>query len=315
MITIDQFISDIYRHGVDSPSDDFRQWALNHLRELIPFDAAIWGSGPISKPHFHTVTTFGVSREFAQTLESTMHENPMLPAISQRPGEPIAMNEVFPDRKFYKSELYKSTFAPFGIERILSSHNVEPRSGLHTLLTIYRFDRKEKFTAEEKATQARANFHLIRAAAQAFFLAISRQNSLSSRAYGAVCDREGVFHEVEPGFLDLLDEHFANRPKNRLPFVAPQIDNAVLIDGLHVSAESFDDMTLLRARASTPLDELTDRERDVVEQVCDGLSAKAIGRDLGLAPSTVSTHLYRAYRKLGVESRTALAHMVKRWRK
>ncbi len=314
MATLDEFISAIYRHGVDEPNCDFRQWALAELQNLIPFDAAIWGSGPISKPRFHTVSTFGVSRDFARALEATMHENPLLPAIGERPGVPIAMDEVFPDRKFYRSPLYRSTFQPFGIERILSSHTVEPRSGLHTLLTIYRFDRKQKFTADEKAVQTRAIYHLIHAAAQAFFLAVTRPCDNPTREFGAVCDREGVFHEVEEAFLDLLDESFPTRPQNRLPFVPPQPGFAGPIEGMYIQAEAFDDMMLLRARHTTPLDQLTDRERDVVEQVCDGLSAKAIGRDLGLAPSTVSTHLYRAYRKLGVESRTALAHMVKRLR-
>ncbi len=314
MATLDEFISVIYRHGVDEPDGDFRQWALAELQKLIPFDAAVWGSGPISKPRFHTVSTFNLPRDFARALEATMHDNPLLPAIGERPGVPISMDEVFPDRKFFRSPLYRTTFQPFAIERILSSHTVEPRSCLHTLLTIYRSDRKQKFTAEEKAIQTRAIYHLIHAAAQAFFLAVTRPCANPTREFGAVCDREGVFHEVEESFLDLLDENFPQRPQNRLPFVVPQVGFAGPIEGMFIQAEPFDDMTLLRARTTTPLDQLTDRERDVVEQVCDGLSAKAIGRDLGLAPSTVSTHLYRAYRKLGVESRTALAHLVKRLR-
>ncbi len=315
MTPLDCFISTIYRRGVDVPTGDFRRWALQELRELVPFDAAIWGSGPASKPHFHTVTTVGVSRAFAQALEATMGENPLLPAIVARPGTPIAMDDVLADRRFYRSELYHSTFQPFGIERILSSNNVEPRSGLHTLLTIYRFDRKARFTPEEKALQTRAIFHLVRAASQAFFLAVTRPPSNSAgREFGALCDSSGIFHEVEPPFLDLLDAHYAKRPKNRLPFDVPEADCEAVEGGLHVSAEAFDDLLLLRVRETSPLDALTSRERDVVEQVCDGLSAKAIGRDLGLAPSTVSTHLYRAYRKLGVESRTALAHLVKRLR-
>lgn len=314
MSPLDRFISTIYRRGLDAPDGDFRQWALDQLQQLIPFDAAIWGSGPVSKPRFHTVQTFGVKREFARALEDSLGENPILPEIMKRPGVPISMEDVCPDRKFYKSNLYRTTFEPFGIERILSTHIVEPRSGLHALLTIYRFDRKAKFTADEKAIQTRASYHMVNAAAQAFFMAVSRPCELETREFGAVCDREGVFHEVEMGFLDLLDDLYPRRPQNRLPFVVPQPGFDGVVDGLYVRAESFDDLVLLRVRPTTPLDQLTDRERDVVEQVCDGLSAKAIGRDLGLAPSTVSTHLYRAYRKLGVESRTALAHMVKRLR-
>ena len=311
---LDEFIRTIYRYGVDVPPAAFRQWALQELRQLIPFDAAIWGSGPASKPHFHTVTTVDVQPDFAQALEATMQDNPLLPAIIERPGVPISMDEICPDRKFYRSALYQTTFKPFGIERILSSNNVEPRSGLHTLLTIYRFDRKQKFRAEEKALQSRAIYHLVHAASQAFFLALTRPIADAGREYGAVCDRAGVFHEVESGFLDLLESKGGKLAGNRLPFPVPVPGFDGCIDHVHIQAEAFDDLVLLRARPLSPLDGLTDRERDVVEQVCEGLSAKAIGRDLGLAPSTVSTHLYRAYRKLGVESRTALAHLVKKLR-
>ena len=314
MRSLDQFISTIYRQGIDVPSADFRRWALEELRGLIPFDAAIWGSGPSSRPHFHTVTTFEVDAGFADALVRTLAENPLLPAIKAAPGEPHAMEDVFPDRRFYKSDLYASTFAPYGIERILSSNIIEPRSGLHSLLTIYRFDRKKRFTAEERAKQKRAIYHLVHAASQAYFLALTRPLAARGRDYGAVCDRKGVFHEVETGFLDLLDGAFPQRQANLLPFPVPEAGSSSRVGHLHMQAEALDDLTLLRLREASPLDDLTDRERDVVEQVCDGLSAKAIGRDLGLAPSTVSTHLYRAYRKLGVESRTALARMVKRLR-
>jgi len=73
----------------------------------------------------------------------------------------------------------------------------------------------------------------------------------------------------------------------------------------------FADLYLVQLRELTPLDGLTDRERQVVLGVCQGLSHKALGRELGLASTTVSSHLYRAYGKLGVESRSALARLVR----
>jgi transcriptional regulator, LuxR family len=47
----------------------------------------------------------------------------------------------------------------------------------------------------------------------------------------------------------------------------------------------------------------------VVATVVRGLSFKQAARLLGVAPSTVANHLYRVYRKLGINSRTELAQM------
>jgi DNA-binding CsgD family transcriptional regulator len=47
------------------------------------------------------------------------------------------------------------------------------------------------------------------------------------------------------------------------------------------------------------------REREVLEQVVVGKGNEAVALELGIAPATVSKHLEHAYRKLGVQNRTA----------
>ena len=51
---------------------------------------------------------------------------------------------------------------------------------------------------------------------------------------------------------------------------------------------------------------LTAREHTVASLVCDGLSNKAIARELGLTESTVKMHLANIFRKVGVRGRGAL---------
>lgn len=307
------FISNLYCEGAEVEPERFRRWALQQLRRIIPFDAAIWGSGNRQQTRFSNVTIEGLGPDFARALEASIEYNPLFDAVLSHPGKPCAMSDVMPDRKFYKSALYRDTFAPFGVERILSSINLDRRSGLETLLTIYRFDRKHKFSAEEKRTQEYILHHLIHAASHAFFLTIARPVTHKRQEWNAVCDSAGLFQDVEPRFVDMLEQAFPDWSGERLPFEMPAAGfSGDVGGGLCLRVESMsDDLYLLHLRESGPLDELTQRERDVVLQVCDGLSAKAIGRSLDLAPSTVSTHLYRAYRKLGVESRTNLAKLVK----
>lgn len=59
-----------------------------------------------------------------------------------------------------------------------------------------------------------------------------------------------------------------------------------------------------RSRASGPSG-LTARETDVVALLARGFPNKAIARELGISPKTVSNHLEHAYTKLGVSTRAA----------
>jgi DNA-binding NarL/FixJ family response regulator len=52
---------------------------------------------------------------------------------------------------------------------------------------------------------------------------------------------------------------------------------------------------------------LTARESEVVRLVAEGLRNKEIAERLGIVEGTVKIHLHRAYEKLGVDSRLALA--------
>ena len=58
---------------------------------------------------------------------------------------------------------------------------------------------------------------------------------------------------------------------------------------------------------------LSAREREVAHLAATGLGDKDIARRLGIAPTTVRTHIDNAYRKLGVNNRVALTRCLDRW--
>ena len=52
---------------------------------------------------------------------------------------------------------------------------------------------------------------------------------------------------------------------------------------------------------------LTDRERQIVALVSEGLSNKEIGRRLNIADGTIKVHLHHIFQKLEISNRTVLA--------
>ncbi|MET8273552.1 MULTISPECIES: response regulator transcription factor [unclassified Streptomyces] len=64
----------------------------------------------------------------------------------------------------------------------------------------------------------------------------------------------------------------------------------------------------------SPLPTLTDRERDILGQLSQGLGNRDIARALFISEATVKTHLGRIYDKLGVDTRAGAVSVAKEQR-
>ena len=76
----------------------------------------------------------------------------------------------------------------------------------------------------------------------------------------------------------------------------------LVIDATHSNGLLF-----LRARQNLPIDALTCREHEIARAYASGQSAKEIGKQLNLSPSTVGNHLTAIYKKLGICDKSELA--------
>jgi DNA-binding NarL/FixJ family response regulator len=112
---------------------------------------------------------------------------------------------------------------------------------------------------------------------------------------------------VEPGYaLRLLEDH-----PERVGYLLKErvFDVAVLVDALRriVEGESVVDPTIVsrllgRRRREDPLAALTDREREVLGLIAEGLSNRAIGSRLFVTERTVEAHSKQIFTKLGLVS-------------
>ena len=80
---------------------------------------------------------------------------------------------------------------------------------------------------------------------------------------------------------------------------------------LHVRIARTDNLhVLMLEERDRRVENLTGREREVLEQVVIGKGNDAVALELGIATATVAKHLEHAYGKLGVHNRTAAAALL-----
>jgi DNA-binding NarL/FixJ family response regulator len=81
--------------------------------------------------------------------------------------------------------------------------------------------------------------------------------------------------------------------KDRVTEAGEVVVDRELVDGL-----------LARRREADPLEELTDREREVLRLMAEGLTDRGIAERLWVTPKTVETHVRHILRKLDIPSGT-----------
>jgi DNA-binding NarL/FixJ family response regulator len=96
--------------------------------------------------------------------------------------------------------------------------------------------------------------------------------------------------------------HKSSAPERYVEAATRAVAGELVLEGLPRGALGavVDGMDQLRSASS-----LTEREQTVLVAAADGLTAREIGRRLGVQERTVTTHLNNIYRKLGASGRVA----------
>jgi two-component system, NarL family, nitrate/nitrite response regulator NarL len=115
----------------------------------------------------------------------------------------------------------------------------------------------------------------------------------------AFVDRQIVFQAVAAGAAGYLSKD-ADRLEITNAIIAINQGGTVLAPEVQagVAAE-------VRSRWRPDAPSLSERERQVLEMIAEGMLAPEIGRRLYLSPATVKSHLQSLYEKLGVSDRAA----------
>ena len=113
---------------------------------------------------------------------------------------------------------------------------------------------------------------------------------------------------TRPGILSVLPASTGGATMPAIPSAVIRDDEAnmahgrkVIRDFAHIGGADRGMVTAVTDAALTP------REAEVAALVAQGLTNRAIARELGVAENTVKVHLHAAFKKLGVASRRALS--------
>lgn len=309
MNELDASIARLYRLSALG-TKGYRRRALTELAQVIDFDGALWGTGHLDSQEFHSVDVLGVDDSYPKALAKYKTINPFFDQLKSNPAVTIDMMDVVEDESFYSSPVYKAFFSQYSVERVMGVLLPDENTGIMSLVSLYRFDRQKPFSKEDRLTLQRMVYHLVQAASHAYFLHLEHKKNTVNNSALAICDRHGLFFEIQPGFMDLLVPYYSKDSLGRMPFLLKDGENSEAKGKLQVKTEPLGDLLCVSLWETSPMDLLSAREKEVTQAITKGLSFKEAAKEMGVAPSTVSNHLYKIYRKLKITSRTELAQWV-----
>ena len=105
---------------------------------------------------------------------------------------------------------------------------------------------------------------------------------------------------VKRGAFDFCEKPFSDNA------LVDRVEHALEVSHQHLKLRQAQDTLQQR------LTELTDRERDVMQLVIDGLPNKLVADRLGISVRTVEVHRSRVFEKMGVKSAVELANVIRK---
>jgi DNA-binding CsgD family transcriptional regulator len=113
-------------------------------------------------------------------------------------------------------------------------------------------------------------------------------------------DRDTLLRMLGKIYKNMLDNAYSIEKLNKTIW---ELQNARNVESMKYRILSNIEIEYGRAAVSM-------REREIMIQLLEGKTNREISQTLGISEKTVKNHLWRLYRKLGVENRTQLFHQL-----
>jgi DNA-binding CsgD family transcriptional regulator len=220
-------------------------------------------------------------------------------------------------REFRRTPIYDAYYRgelDYWLDVGLAAEPERSRLFVFTRLHKDDFDERDRLVAAllqphlaRRAEEAEAALH----AAEA--MAAIEEGTIEEARRVVLCSASGVIEFGSASSRGLL-KRYLGLDHGRVPTSVLARRELTLRDGdrsLHIRMARMGNLHLLMLEErDARVEKLTARERQVLELVLLGKGNDAIALELGIAPATVAKHLEHAYRRLGVQNRTAAAALL-----
>lgn len=126
----------------------------------------------------------------------------------------------------------------------------------------------------------------------------------------ATVTASGVVIACDGRFTGLVEKEFGAWDGRRLPFALDPSEDCSqhgrVVGRLWIRIRAQGQYLHLSLRPDRRAATISPREYDIAARIADGKTFREVAADLELAPSTVSTHVYNLYAKLGLQKRSEL---------
>ncbi len=311
MERLSRLLLDLHQAAQTTPPDDFQHWALERLREDIPFDSAMWASGTGSPqgPDFHALHLQHQPLSMLTDYQPLKQHDRLFAQALAEPGRSLRAASATD-----LPAMFRPYCERYGLAQALCTMTLDGQTALITGISLYRNDPQRPFSGADVALMEAAFAHLGACDSRCKLAALDAAAAGPARGpwASAACDDKGLLRHVDAQFGAAL---LAEWPDWRGPWLPeplrPLLDRASPGQTVGCSAllrvVPMGELRLVQLRARRPVDALAPRLREVAVLAAQGLSHKAIATALGISPATARNQLATLYRRLGVSSKTALA--------
>lgn len=312
--------------------DELRHRTLSAVPKLVPTELIGWNeidpvSGEISAI---LEPDLGDVRELADAFGRNSHQHPVIRYYQRTlDGRPHTISDFVSAREFHQMDLYRDFYGKLGAEDQLSFVLPKPDKIVGIALNRPRRD----FSSRDRSMLNRFRPHVVRTyehlVAQARFESMQKgfEDLVERDGEGVLLlDSDGEIEYVSPNAGHLLGLSREEVPTPRWLTASINADEfrsrfadeelGLVVERIVWPERAQVAFVLSEQRPATDVLEtlqrlgLTRREAEVMRMVSQGHTNRQIAIELYVGLRTVETHVQHALDKLGVENRTAAAHLI-----
>ena len=302
------FIFELYERSLSHDSVALLRWSVQRLAAAVGTDCHWSGWADLSRKEIDICGSISLNLpdDFFQFWTEIKHDD-LLARDVINTGCDVA---TYSRQGSRHTEGMVALSDRYNIDKLATIVIDNSDSPISLFLSSYRSGRDARALSSAELKYLQAAMDHVR-------FAIERNTLCSRGREHLLVNEDGRVLAKSPGALRMLREYWPGWSGDRLPnhfpnraTASPMPADTVRFERRAAPQFSGPPLFYLTLRGIDPCSHLTARERQIVDNIIDGLTHKEIARSLGISPATVRNHTQAILTKLGAHNKAALIKMV-----